>query len=96
MDNGIDLQSRLELRDNRGRTVGFVELGQLWEDLLSERDRLRTELDEVRKERDDYYHALEQLTGCAPPTFAETEEVRRHGMSAEEMLRELGITPRGA
>lgn len=95
MPNGIDVQSRLELRDSTGHTVGFVELSRAWNELLAERDQLRAEVDQLRKERDDYYHAIEQLTGAAPPTLAEVAEVQRNGISAEQMLRELGITPHG-
>lgn len=57
------------------------------EALQQELQELRRELELVRVERDDYYHALADL-GCPPPTRAEIEEARRTNISISDALRD--------
>ena len=91
---GIESNPRMELPGSSGVTPGFFVPESVYRELIAERDQLRAELAKLRRERNDYYNAIEQLTGCPPFTSDEIEELKKNTMTGEEFLRELGITSR--
>jgi hypothetical protein len=104
----INLDQKLELRDESGAIVGFVLPEKLLHSLLTEREALRkqvTELEEelatlrkeatqVKGERDGYLESLHYLTRneIVPLTEEELAELRTSGIPLQQLLSEVEET----
>jgi uncharacterized coiled-coil DUF342 family protein len=82
---------RLELRDAKGRTVGYLFVRQLVEELTAERDRLR---EEVRRLRDQLGQAEAEALRLTQEQAKLTAERDRHLKALHELTyQEFHFTP---
>jgi hypothetical protein len=86
---GIESNPRMELPGASGVTPGFFVPESVYRELIAERDQLRAELAKVRRERNDYYSAIEQLTGNPPFTIDEIEEMKKNPLSVRDLITDI-------
>jgi hypothetical protein len=88
----------LEVRDALGAIRGYFVPEEELQGLIDERDGLRRKVEELEKqvadlgEYEKMYRAWSEL-GVPPPRECEIEEMRRNGVSLEELLAEIRVPP---
>ncbi len=100
MSDQIDLSQRLELRYATGDTVGIVLTPKAVQDLTAERDRLREEVGQLRKQLDEAQRQIalleqdwQSMFRLLPRELQVTEEdireAQRNSHTIDEVLQML-------